>query len=101
MSTSNTLLNGKKVLVIGGSSGIGRSDVAAAALSNSASVVIASSTQSKVDAAVELLKKSIKGKQDVTVSGYPFDIADFVTLTRFLTKEAPFDHLTNRCHPVK
>ncbi|KAG9092054.1 hypothetical protein FS749_016027 [Ceratobasidium sp. UAMH 11750] len=92
MSSSNTLLNGKKVLVIGGSSGIGRG-VAAAALSNGASVVIASSTQSKVDAAVELLKKGIEGKQDVTVSGQSFDITNFPALTGFLTKEAPFDHL--------
>ncbi|KAG8744272.1 hypothetical protein FRC10_010435 [Ceratobasidium sp. 414] len=92
MSSSNTLLNGQKILIIGGSSGIGRS-VAAAALSNGASVVIASSTQSKVDAAVERLKKGIEGKQNVTVSGHSFNIKDFAALTGFLTKEAPFDHL--------
>ncbi|KAG8778473.1 hypothetical protein FRC12_024977 [Ceratobasidium sp. 428] len=92
MATSNTLLNGKKVLVIGGSSGIGRA-VAAATLSNGASVVISSSRQPKVDAAVELLKKDTSGTEGVTVSGESFDIKDFAALTGFLTKHAPFDHL--------
>ncbi|KAG8792842.1 hypothetical protein FRC12_004713 [Ceratobasidium sp. 428] len=92
MSSSNTLLNGKKILVIGGSSGIGYG-VAAAALDNGALVVIASSAQSKVEAAVERLKKGINGKEDVTVSGESFNIKDFPALTGFLTKHAPFDHL--------
>ncbi|KAG8698283.1 hypothetical protein FRC09_007318 [Ceratobasidium sp. 395] len=94
MSTSNTLLNGKKVLVIGGSSGIGRG-VAAAALSNGASVVISSSTKSKVDTAVELLREGISGTDGVTVSGESFDIKDFAALTGFLSKQAPFDHLVS------
>ncbi|KAG9118886.1 hypothetical protein FRC07_006385 [Ceratobasidium sp. 392] len=92
MSSSNTLLNGKKVLIIGGSSGIGRG-VAGASLANGALVVIASSTRSKVDAAVELLKKGIDGKDGVTVSGESFNIKDFPALTGFLSKHAPFDHL--------
>ncbi|KAG8715961.1 hypothetical protein FRC09_016157 [Ceratobasidium sp. 395] len=92
MSSSNTLLNDKKVLIIGGSSGIGHG-VAVAALDNGASVVIASSTQSKVDAAVERLKKGIDGKEGLTVSGESFNIKDFPALTGFLTKHAPFDHL--------
>lgn len=93
MSSSNTLLHGKKVIVIGGSSGIGFS-VAAAALSNGASVVIASSSQARVDGAVERLKKGIEGKDGVIVVGQAFDIKDYSALTGFLTKEAPFDHLT-------
>ncbi|KAG9118885.1 hypothetical protein FRC07_006384, partial [Ceratobasidium sp. 392] len=92
MSSSNTLLNDKKVLIIGGSSGIGYG-VAAAALANRASVVIASSTKSKVDAAAERLKKGIDGKDGVTVSGESLDIKDFAALKEFLTKHAPFDHL--------
>ncbi|QRV75795.1 Enoyl-(Acyl carrier protein) reductase [Ceratobasidium sp. AG-Ba] len=90
MSNSNTLLKGKKVLVIG----IGRS-IAAAALSNGASVVIASSSQAKVDAAIELLKKDIAGSEGVTVSGEVLDMNDFATLKKFLTKEAPFDHFVS------
>ncbi|KAG8792846.1 fusarubin cluster-dehydrogenase [Ceratobasidium sp. 428] len=68
MASSNTLLHGKKVLIIGGSSGIGFG-VAAATIAHGASPVIASSSQSKVDAAVERLKKTIEGKEGVTVSG--------------------------------
>ncbi|KAG8697018.1 hypothetical protein FRC08_006786, partial [Ceratobasidium sp. 394] len=90
--SSATLLNGKKVIIIGGSSGIGKG-VAVASLENGASVVIASSNQSKVDTAVETLKKGIEGKTGITVSGQAFDIKDFAALTGFLTKEAPFDHL--------
>ncbi|KAF8594249.1 NAD(P)-binding protein [Ceratobasidium sp. AG-I] len=92
MSTSGTLLHDKKVIVIGGSSGIGYG-VAAAALSNGASVVISSSSQPKVDAAVERLKQSIEGREGITVTGQAFDIKDYPALTGFLTKEAPFDHL--------
>ncbi|QRV78661.1 short chain dehydrogenase [Ceratobasidium sp. AG-Ba] len=92
MSASNMLLNNKKVLVIDGSSGIGRS-VAAAALASGASVSIASSTQSKVDAALELLRNNFNEKTSLKVSREAFDIKDFKDLTGFLTKEAPFDHL--------
>lgn len=114
MSSSNALLRGKKVVVIGGSSGrriylflhpslviiylittgIGFS-VAAAALSNDALVVVASSSQARVDAAVEKLKKEIEGKDNAVVSGQAFDVKDYAALTGFLTKEAPFDHLVS------
>ncbi|QRV78660.1 Enoyl-(Acyl carrier protein) reductase [Ceratobasidium sp. AG-Ba] len=92
MSSTLTLLNGKKILIIGGSSGIGRA-VAAASLALGASVVIASSRKPKVDAAIELLKKDIEGKAGVAVSGQVVDVRDFKSVTEFLTKEAPFDHL--------
>jgi hypothetical protein len=58
-------------------------------------VVIASSTQTRVDGAVELLKKGVEGKDGVTVAGQSFDIKDFTALTGFLSKEAPFDHLVS------
>ncbi|CAE6475632.1 unnamed protein product [Rhizoctonia solani] len=88
MSNSANLLRGKKVLVIGGSSGIGRS-VAAAALSNGASIVIASSSQERVDLAVEQLKQV----SNTSVKGESFDIQDFNALKSFLSREGPFDHL--------
>ncbi|CAE7174617.1 unnamed protein product, partial [Rhizoctonia solani] len=88
MSNSANLLQGKKVLIIGGSSGIGRS-VAAAALANGASVVIASSSQERVDIAIEGLKQA----PNASVKGASFDIQDFNALKDFLTQEAPFDHL--------
>ncbi|QRV78659.1 Enoyl-(Acyl carrier protein) reductase [Ceratobasidium sp. AG-Ba] len=92
MASTLTLLNGKKILIIGGSSGIGRA-VAAASLAYGASVVVASSRQPKVHAAVDLLKKEVEGKPGVAVSGQVVDVRDFKSLTEFLTKEAPFDHL--------
>ncbi|KAG8729800.1 hypothetical protein FRC11_007982 [Ceratobasidium sp. 423] len=92
MSNSADLLKGKKVIVIGGSSGIGRS-VAAAALSNGASVVISSSSQQKVDAAVEKLKQGSQNVAGITVKGRAFDLKDLETLKAFLTEEGPFDHL--------
>lgn len=113
MSKSSTLLHSKKVIVIGGSSGIyfffelGHKQlnlqwytgigygVAAAALSNGASVVISSSSQAKVGTAVEKLKQSIEDKNGITVTGQTFDIRDYSALTSFLTKEAPFDHLVS------
>ncbi|KAG8713580.1 hypothetical protein FRC08_013085 [Ceratobasidium sp. 394] len=91
MSSSITLLHGKKVLIIGGSSGIGRG-VAAASLSNGASVVIASSSEAKVKAAVEALKQGIQ-KDGVTVTGQAFDMRDTPALTKFLSDNGPFDHL--------
>ncbi|CCO36260.1 putative oxidoreductase YkvO OS=Bacillus subtilis (strain 168) GN=ykvO PE=3 SV=1 [Rhizoctonia solani AG-1 IB] len=92
MSNSASLLRGKKVLVIGGSSGIGRS-VAAAALSNGASVVISSSSSKKVDTAVERLKQESQNVSDVTVKGRAVDLKDQDALKAFLSEEAPFDHL--------
>ncbi|KAF8606693.1 NAD(P)-binding protein [Ceratobasidium sp. AG-I] len=89
MSASNTLLHDKKVIVIGGTSGIGYG-VANAALSNGASVVVASSSQAKVDGAIERLNKANAGAK---VTGQAVDITNYEALTSFLTKEAPFDHL--------
>lgn len=57
-SKYTSLLVGTNVLVLGGSSGIGFC-VAEQALSQGASVVISSSQQSKVDAAVQRLQESI------------------------------------------
>ncbi|CAE6486700.1 unnamed protein product [Rhizoctonia solani] len=92
MGNSTDLLKGKRVIVIGGSSGIGRS-VAAATLEHGASVVIASSSQDKVNAAIETLKQSIPPQSDISVTGQALDLKDFDALKAFLTKEGPFDHL--------
>ncbi|KAG8698634.1 hypothetical protein FRC09_007121 [Ceratobasidium sp. 395] len=92
MSNSHQLLRGKKVLVIGGSSGVGRS-VAAATLAHGASVVISSSSQDRVATAVKTLRQNIQGRSDVSVVGYAFNIKDTAALTKFLTENGPFDHL--------
>ncbi|CAE6477264.1 unnamed protein product [Rhizoctonia solani] len=92
MSNSTDLLKGKKVIAIGGSSGIGRS-VAAATLAHGASVVIASSSQEKVNAALDRLKQGVSSQSNVYISGQALDLKEFAALKAFLTKEGPFDHL--------
>ncbi|KAG9093862.1 hypothetical protein FRC07_011406, partial [Ceratobasidium sp. 392] len=91
MSSSNTLLNGKKILIIGGTSGIGRG-VAVASICHEASVVIASSSEAKVKVAVEALKQGVR-KEGITVTGQAFDMRDSPALTKFLSDNGPFDHL--------
>ena len=116
MSTkSKDKLKNKRVVIIGGSSGIGfavaagarqgqlpcsftadysldevhDSDichVCAAALDSCAEVIIASSTQPKVDAAVARLDSS-------NASGRTVDISSEELLTDFFTSVGPFDHL--------
>ncbi|KAG8715581.1 hypothetical protein FRC09_016488 [Ceratobasidium sp. 395] len=89
MSSSNTLLKGKKILIIGGSSGIGKG-VAEAAIAHGACVVIASSSSTRVDAVVESLKR---GAPSSDVTGQAFDMKDTPALTKFLSDNGPFDHL--------
>ncbi|CAE6507105.1 unnamed protein product [Rhizoctonia solani] len=89
MSNSTELLKGKKVIIIGGSSGLGRS-LAAASLAHGASVVIASSSQEKVNVAIDRLKQEVIS--NVTLTGQAVNLKDFTGLKAFLTKEAPFDH---------
>ncbi|CAE6507097.1 unnamed protein product [Rhizoctonia solani] len=91
MSNSTELLKGKKVIIIGGSSGLGRS-LAAASLAHGASVVIASSSQEKVNVAIDRLKQQVSFISKVPLTGQAVDLKDFTGLKAFLTKEAPFDH---------
>ncbi|KAG8719858.1 hypothetical protein FRC09_010503 [Ceratobasidium sp. 395] len=96
MSSSTTLLHGKKILIIGGSSGIGKA-VAAAALAHGAFVVISSSSQKRVEAAVAELKTV-----GANVSGAAFDVKDAQALKNFLTAQGSFDHLVDtagEAHP--
>ncbi len=74
--------------------GIGRS-VASAALAHGASVVISSSSQERVNAAVERLKQGIQGTSNISVKGQAFNIGDTAALKAFLSQEGPFDHLVS------
>jgi NAD(P)-dependent dehydrogenase (short-subunit alcohol dehydrogenase family) len=74
--------------------GIGCS-VAAAALAHGASVVISSSSQERVNAAVEKLRQGSQDTSNVSVRGQAFDIKEFATLKAFLSQEGQFDHLVN------
>jgi NAD(P)-dependent dehydrogenase (short-subunit alcohol dehydrogenase family) len=65
-------LQGKSVLVVGGSSGIGYG-IAEAALESNATVVIASRSLARVNAAVEALQKSYP-EQAARIRGYTVDL---------------------------
>ncbi|GAB1522210.1 hypothetical protein RhiTH_005322 [Rhizoctonia solani] len=91
--SSTELLRGQKVVLIGGSSGVGRS-IAVAAVDYGASVVIASSSSDRVQAAVELLKKGAKDP-GVSITGQMVEYKNQASLTAFLSQEGPFDHLAS------
>jgi len=78
------MLDGKKVLVLGGSSGIGFG-VAQAAQNAGAEVTIASRSPTKVAAALTRLS--------APAAGEPLDTGDNDALERFFNAHAPFDHV--------
>lgn len=82
-------LQGKRVIVLGGSSGIGFC-AAEASLEFGAHVIIASSSQDIVDNAVEHLKKTSSN-----VVGHVLNLADDIATKKFFTQTMtePFNHL--------
>jgi NAD(P)-dependent dehydrogenase (short-subunit alcohol dehydrogenase family) len=83
MTDAAMSLDGKRVIVIGGASGIG---FAVAALSRElgAEVVIASSNAANVDAAVERLPGTM---------GSTMDLRDETSVSRFFENPGAFDHI--------
>ena len=77
-------LNGKKVIVIGGASGVGFA-VASAALAAGAEVVVGSSQEPRIQAAAEKLGRGATGR---TV-----DVKDEVSVAAFFDAAGAFDHL--------
>ena len=77
-------LNGAKVVVIGGASGIGQA-VAAAALEAGAKVVIGSSRPANVEAALKRLGPD--------AAGATVDVNDETSVAGFFEALGPFDHL--------
>ena len=77
-------LDGKRVVIIGGSSGIGRA-VAAKALGEGAEVFIGSSRQEKIDEARQLLAGN--------VDGAAVDVTSEESIKAFFEKAGAFDHL--------
>ena len=84
MSASLKSLDGKRVVVIGGASGIGFA-VAAAALEEGARVVIASSQEANVQAATARLGGG--------ATGSAVDVSDEASVAGFFEWLGPFDHL--------
>lgn len=77
-------LNGAKVVVIGGASGVGFA-VAAAALEAGAEVVVGSSQTARIEAAAEKLGRGAKGQ---TV-----DVKEEASVAAFFDEAGSFDHL--------
>jgi NAD(P)-dependent dehydrogenase (short-subunit alcohol dehydrogenase family) len=77
-------LKGKRVLVIGGGSGIGRA-VAEGALREGANVVVASSNAEKIARAA--------GELGAGVSSAALDVTDERAVARFFANAAGFDHI--------
>jgi NAD(P)-dependent dehydrogenase (short-subunit alcohol dehydrogenase family) len=83
MQTANGF-EGKRVVILGGSSGIGLA-VAQQAASHGASVVIASSSAGRVQKAVEAIGGGAQGQA--------FDVSDERAVANFFSEVGAFDHL--------
>jgi NAD(P)-dependent dehydrogenase (short-subunit alcohol dehydrogenase family) len=77
-------LNQARVLVVGGSSGIGLA-IAAAGAEAGATVTIASRSQTRLESAVKALGK--------TARAVPLDTGDVAAVESFFANEAPWDHI--------
>ena len=81
-------LSGKRILIIGGSSGIGYC-VAEASLESGATVIISSSNEERIKASVDKLLKTYPSAQG-HVSGYPCDLSSS-------SLESNIEHLLSQC----
>ncbi len=77
-------LNGQRVVILGGTSGIGLATAQAAA-EQGAQLVVASSRQTSVDAALAVLLGNAEG--------HALDIADAAAVSAFFDRVGAFDHL--------
>ena len=76
--------DGSRIVILGGSSGIGLG-VAQAAAQAGADIVIASSNQARLDAALATLPKS--------AAGHALDLRDEAAMQALFAEIGPFDHL--------
>ena len=88
-------LEGKTVVVVGGTSGIGFSVAKGSLLSLAARVVVASSTQARVDNAVARLREVVSEKSGLPgkVDGSVLDVKDLHAVEAFIVGLGEFDHL--------
>jgi NAD(P)-dependent dehydrogenase (short-subunit alcohol dehydrogenase family) len=77
-------LKGKRILILGGTSGIGLA-VAEAATAEGSEVVVVSSKQSRVDSALTLLGEGAEG--------YVTNLSDETAVEELFGRVGPFDHL--------
>jgi NAD(P)-dependent dehydrogenase (short-subunit alcohol dehydrogenase family) len=83
-TNANKGLQGKRIVLLGGTSGFGLATAMAAA-NEGADVVVVSSRQQKIDAALAILPEG--------GSGYAVDLADEPQIEKFFATIGPFDHL--------
>lgn len=89
-----TTLEGKSVVVVGGTSGIGFSVAKASLLSCAASVTIVSSNQSKIDKALERLRAELSGKNlPGRAFGCVLDAKNTRSVEAFFKDIGEIDHL--------
>ena len=92
-----TTLQGKKVVIIGGSSGIGYGVAKASLLSYATHVIIASSSRDKVNAALQrlLADPELQRQADVKdrLTGDTVDLMDTQTVQSFCERIGEIDHL--------
>lgn len=92
-----TTLQGKRIVVIGGSSGIGYSVVKASLISLAEHVIVASSSQDKVKSAVArlLAEPELQQFSDLQsrITGDVVDLKDTQAIRTFFDKIGEIDHL--------
>lgn len=86
-------LEGKRIVVIGGSSGIGFCVARASLLNSAEHVYIASSTKAKVDGAVARLLADSSLQAQGRVSGDVVDLGNTAVVAEFFEKIGEIDHL--------
>lgn len=84
MTTNNLTLDGKRIVILGGTSGIGLATAEAAA-QEGATVIVASSRKERVDAAVTTLPAGAEG--------YAADLTDESAVKALFERIGPIDHL--------
>jgi NAD(P)-dependent dehydrogenase (short-subunit alcohol dehydrogenase family) len=84
LTTTNGFLTGKKVIILGGSSGIGLATAKAAA-NEGATLIIVSSNQQRIDKALATLPAGSKG--------FAVDLTDEQQIKDLFTQLGNFDHL--------
>jgi NAD(P)-dependent dehydrogenase (short-subunit alcohol dehydrogenase family) len=80
----NVTFNGKRVVAIGGTSGIGFA-IATRVAAEGGQVIVASSTQEKIDNAVKRIDGDVKGVR--------LDVTDEAAIGGFFAETGEFDHL--------
>ena len=87
-------LEGKTIVVVGGSSGIGYGVAKASLLSLASRVIIGSSSSAKVESALTRLQADLQGKNvPGSLSGDVINAKDSASVRAFIAKAGEIDHL--------